>query len=116
MTTRNIFGRTALALATLLSAGCTSLADNADSISPHPVAPRIPVNSVSLADFGKGDGQTLNTEAFEKAFAALAERGGGRLIVPPGIWLTGPVHFRSHTDLHLERGALVKFSGDFHLY
>ena len=42
--------------------------------------------------------------------------GGGELIVPPGFWLTGPIQLRSHCNLHLERGALIQFSGDYHLY
>lgn len=88
---------------------------NGNEISPAP--PVIPPNVVKLTDFGGvGDGATLNTDAFAKAIAALVERGGGRLIVPPGIWLTGPIQFRSHTELHLDRGALIKFSGDFKLY
>ena len=58
----------------------------------------------------------LNTEVIAKAMAALAEKGGGELVIPAGIWLTGPVRLRSHTRLHLERGALLKFSGDFKLY
>lgn len=82
-----------------------------------PVAlPAIPTNVVNIADYGKGDGQTLNTTAFEKALAALSERGGGKLMVPPGIWLTGPIRLRSNIDLHVERGALIQFSGDYKLY
>jgi polygalacturonase len=79
--------------------------------------PSIPSKAVKLTDFGGvGDGVAMNTEAFEKAFAALAQRGGGKLIVPPGIWVTGPIKMASRTDLHVERGALIKFSGDFKLY
>ncbi|HEY5346098.1 MAG TPA: glycoside hydrolase family 28 protein [Verrucomicrobiae bacterium] len=78
--------------------------------------PVIPTNSLNFADFGNGDGKTLNTAAFEKAFAALAEKGGGELDVPPGIWLTGPIKLRSHVNLHLERGALIQFSRDYKLY
>ena len=78
--------------------------------------PTIPAHSVSLAEFGQGDGQTLNTAAFEKAFSALADQGGGELIVPPGIWLTGPIKLRSNINLHLERGALIQFSRDYRLY
>ena len=79
--------------------------------------PSIPARSVSLTDFGGiGDGSTLNTEAFARAIDALAEQGGGRLVVPAGIWLTGPIGMKSHIDLHVERGALIVFSTDQDLY
>lgn len=84
---------------------------------PMVAKPVIPSNSVSLFDFGgKGDGNTLNTAAFERALVALSEKGGGRLIVPPGIWLTGPIKLRSNINLQVDRGALIQFSGDFKLY
>ncbi|HTV41913.1 MAG TPA: glycoside hydrolase family 28 protein [Candidatus Sulfotelmatobacter sp.] len=82
----------------------------------EPPLPVIPANIVNLAAYGSGDGHTLNTAAFEQAFAALANQGGGKLIVPPGIWLTGPIHLRNNTELHLERGALIQFSRDYKLY
>ena len=81
-----------------------------------PALPFIPAHDVNMADFGSGYGHTLNTAAFEQAFSALAKQGGGKLIVPPGIWLTGPIHLRSNTELHLERGALIQFSRDYKLY
>ena len=84
---------------------------------PQVARPTFPKFSVNLADFGgTSDGATLNTTAFAKAVAAVSEKGGGELIVPPGIWFTGPIQLCSNLNLHLERGALVKFSGDFHLY
>jgi polygalacturonase len=44
-----------------------------------------------LREFGAvGDGRTVNTVAFESAIAAIAVRGGGRLTVPAGRWLTTP--------------------------
>ncbi len=89
----------------------------AGEISPQVAAPVIPKNVTKLTDFGGvGDGQTPNTAAFEKAFAALSEKGGGELVVPPGIWLTGPIKLRSHINLHVERGALIQFSRDYKLY
>ncbi len=78
--------------------------------------PKIPDRTLNLADFGKGDGVTLNTSAFEKALASLAGKGGGKLVVPAGFWLTGPIRLRSHTELHLDRGALIQFSRDYNLY
>ncbi len=76
-------------------------------------APVIPVYTVSITDFGGvNDGVTKNTEAFAKAMSHLAVKGGGRLIVPEGIWYTGPISFESNVELHLDRGALVLFSED----
>lgn len=84
---------------------------------PKAVLPTMPQRVLRLADFGGvGDGATMNTAAFEKAFAALAEQGGGQLVVAPGIWLTGPIQLRSNINLHLERGALIQFSRDWKLY
>ncbi len=83
----------------------------------QPTLPTIPNLTVSITDFGaKGDGQTLNTEAFEKAIAHLTEKGGGHLTIPAGIWLTGPIELKSNIDLHLERQALLYFSPDKSLY
>lgn len=81
-------------------------------ISLKPVAaPVIPDYEVNLKDFGAvDDGVTLNTEAFAKAMRHLAGKNGGRLIVPEGIWYTGPIQFESNVELHLDRGALVLFS------
>ena len=80
-------------------------------------APVIPSYTVNLKKFGAiGDGVTLNTQAFEKAIAALSKKGGGHLVVPQGVWLTGPIVLQSNIDLHLEMGAVIQFSGDETLY
>jgi len=90
---------------------------NADVVPPNVAAPVIPQTTVNLVDFGAvSDGVTLNTDAFAKAIDSLSKQGGGELIVPPGFWLTGPIRLCSNLNLHLERGALIKFSKDFHLY
>jgi len=103
----------------LIALAAGSLAINAATLPLSPIVamPVIAENVLRLTDCGgSGDGKTLNTAAFEKAFAALADKGGGELIVPPGIWLTGPIKLRSHINLHLERGALIQFSRDYILY
>jgi len=99
-----------------ISLGSSGQANALDN-PPRVAAPAIPNLRVALADFrGAGDGARLNTDAFARAIAALAEKGGGTLVVPPGIWLTGPIKLRSNINLLLERGAIVKFSGDYKLY
>lgn len=73
--------------------------------------------SVSIIDFGAvGDGVTLNTEAFAKAIDAVHEKGGGKVVVPAGIWLTGPIVMKSNVNLYTEKNSLVLFSPDFDLY
>jgi polygalacturonase len=82
-----------------------------------PAEPRIPAARATLTDFGAvPDGETLNTAAFDRALSSLADKGGGTLVVPGGIWLTGPIQLRNRIRLHLEAGAVIQFSRDPTLY
>ncbi|MBR1569708.1 MAG: glycoside hydrolase family 28 protein [Bacteroidales bacterium] len=84
---------------------------------PRVAAPSIPSRTVSLLDFGgKGDGIALNTDAFAAAIASLGKQGGGTLVVPEGIWLTGPIGLESHIRLQIDKDAIIVFSPDQSLY
>ena len=77
----------------------------------------IPQNEVSLTEVGGvGDGITLNTEAFSRGISKLTKMGGGRLNVPEGIWLTGPIALKDNIELHLDKNAIIYFSPDKRLY
>ncbi|MGN0201586.1 MAG: glycoside hydrolase family 28 protein [Candidatus Cryptobacteroides sp.] len=79
--------------------------------------PAIPSRSVSIEEFGgNGNGIQSNTAAFEKAIDFLSEKGGGHLIVPAGIWFTGPVRLKSNIDLHVEKDAVILFDPSRELY
>jgi polygalacturonase len=79
--------------------------------------PKIPNNSVNIVDFGAvNGGTTLCTKAFADAIDAVSKKGGGKVIIPPGIWLTGPIILKSKIELHAQTGALIKFSPDKSLY
>lgn len=79
--------------------------------------PVIPENSVSITDYGAvGDGQTLNTKAISDAIENVSSKGGGTIIIPRGLWLTGPIILKSNLNLHAEEGALVIFSKDKNQY
>lgn len=79
--------------------------------------PSFPNYTVNITDFGAvGDGKFLNTQAFAKAISNVAEKGGGTVVIPRGLWLTGPITLKSHINLHTKKGAIVIFSSDFNLY
>jgi polygalacturonase len=54
-------------------------------------------------------GQVNNTEAIKKAINTCSKAGGGYVVIPKGEWLTGPIHFKSNVNLHLEEGAILIF-------
>ncbi|MFK7844029.1 MAG: glycoside hydrolase family 28 protein [Rhodothermales bacterium] len=75
--------------------------------------PRFPDRDFLVTDFGAIEGGTTDsTDAFRQAIAACAEAGGGRIIVPKGVFLTGPIHLRSNINLHISSGATLRFSTD----
>ncbi len=77
------------------------------------VAPGFPAKDFVVTKFGaKGDGKTDASAAIRKAIEACAKAGGGRVVVPEGVFLTGPIRLRSHVNLHLAKGAVVRFSTD----
>ena len=103
----------ALAITPIKAGDYARYYDNLPTKMAEPVAPQIPDNTVILTDFDAvPDGITLNTAAFGKAIKALEKLGGGHLVVPAGIWLTGPITLKDRIDLHLERNALILFSPD----
>ena len=52
----------------------------------------------------------MNTEAFKKAIDDCHKSGGGRVTVPPGIFLTGAIHLKSNVNLHLADSSTILFS------
>ena len=61
-------------------------------------------------------GTTLCTEAINKAIEQTSKRGGGKVIIPAGLWLSGPITLLSNVNLHLEKGAIVAFTTDMSQY
>jgi polygalacturonase len=75
--------------------------------------PQFPNRDFPITSFGASkDGPSDASEALEKAIDTCHRAGGGRVIVPPGDYLTGPIRLRSGVELHLEAGATLRFSQD----
>jgi polygalacturonase len=120
------FGNTSLILAVILSA-CNQ-AGNVNPPAPSRGQQKVPEtfsisepqisdNTVSIIDFGAvSDGQTLNTKAIADAIDKVSRKGGGKVIIPRGLWLTGPIILKSNINIHIKEGALVIFSPDKSLY
>lgn len=76
-------------------------------------APVFPSREFPITKYGaKADGKTICTTAFRKAINACYRAKGGRVTVPAGEFLTGPIHLRDNVELHLEGGATLKFVTD----
>ena len=75
--------------------------------------PVIPPRDVDITTFGAvGDGVTDCSTAIARALEACRTSGGGRVVVPAGTYLTGPIHLASKTELHVARGATLRFHTD----
>jgi len=80
-----------------------------DRIKP----PAFPDRSFSITKFGAvADNKTDNTAAFQKAIAACAQAGGGRVVVPAGDFLTGAIELKSNVNLHVNKRATIRFTRD----
>ncbi|MEQ8239875.1 MAG: glycoside hydrolase family 28 protein [Cyclobacteriaceae bacterium] len=104
-----------LLFSNVLSAYCqeTDIYSNIEFDMPKVNAPIFPKHEVSVRDFGAlSDGQTKNTAAIAKAIEAVSSKGGGKVIIPRGIWVSGPIVLKSNINLHLEEGALLLFTAD----
>lgn len=64
-----------------------------------------------ITTFGaKGDGQTLCSDAINRAIEACHAAGGGTVWVPPGRYRIGTIRLLSHVTLHVEAGAVLQGS------
>lgn len=72
--------------------------------------PQIPDREYNIKDFGAvNGGRKSNTEEINNAITKANAEGGGKVVIPAGIWLTGPITLKSNIDLHLESGAVLLF-------
>ncbi len=68
----------------------------------------------NIIDYGAiGDGSTLNTAAIQRAIDTAQVAGGGKVIIPSGLFLTGSISLKSGVELHLEKDATLLGSTKF---
>jgi polygalacturonase len=75
------------------------------------VPPVFPDREFLVTKFGAvGDGAADCTDSIRKAIEACHNAGGGKVVVPPGTFLTGAIHLKSQVNLHLAKGATLRFT------
>jgi polygalacturonase len=80
---------------------------------PKVVVPAFKKDTINIAKSGGvGNGHFLNTDAINNAINRLSARGGGVILIPNGLWLSGPVVIKSNINLHLATGAILLFTSD----
>jgi polygalacturonase len=84
---------------------------------PRAAEPVFRKDTFNIVDHGAvADGLTLNTNSINRAITTCSSKGGGVVLVPGGIWLTGPIEMKSNINLHIERDAILLFTTDFNQY
>lgn len=74
------------------------------------VPPSFPDNTLRIDDLGGKTGpEHDNTQIIAQGINALSEQGGGKLVIPAGVYYTGPIHLKSNINLHLEKDAVLHF-------
>ncbi len=85
----------------ILSAGMAMAADD----NPQPA------KRYAITDHGAvGDGQTINTKAIQVAIDKCSAEGGGLVVVPKGIFLTGSIFLKKGVNLQVEKEGVLKGS------
>lgn len=70
-------------------------------------------DSFNIVKYGAvSNGIALNTASITKAIDACNANGGGVVVVPFGIWLTGPLQLKSNVNLYIQKGAMLLFTAD----
>ena len=84
---------------------------------PVVVEPKFKKDSVNIVKSGAvSDGYTLNTKSINTTIEDLSKKGGGVVVVPAGLWLTGPVVLKNNINLYLASGATLLFTNDQNQY
>lgn len=101
----------------LTQSECDQLTRSAEFAMPRFELPSFPNRTMSILDFGADPtGQKLSTAAIQSCIDELAQKGGGTVLFPAGIYYTGPIVLRSHVRLYTDYNCTVLFSPEFSLY
>ncbi|MFL9829311.1 glycoside hydrolase family 28 protein [Flavobacterium sp. ST-87] len=81
---------------------------------------QIPVfekDTLNVVDFGAiPNTNILCTQSINEAIDRCSKSGGGVVLIPAGLWTTGPIKMKSNVNLHTQNGAFIQFTSDLSQY
>ncbi|WP_163410697.1 glycoside hydrolase family 28 protein [Flavobacterium ajazii] len=84
---------------------------------PEVQLPKFKMDTLNILDFGAiPNTEQLCTKAINETIKKCSESGGGVVVIPPGLWTTGPIQLKSNVNLHAKNGAYVLFTSDLSQY
>lgn len=109
---------------TVISCSNTIFAQNKSAIKsnlpfdmPEVQIPKFKSDTLSIIDFGAiPNSEELCTAAINNAIAKASQSGGGVVVIPAGLWTTGPIKMKSNVNLHTKNGAFISFTADLNQY
>jgi polygalacturonase len=84
---------------------------------PEVQIPKFKSDTLNIVDFGAiPNTEQLCTNAINSAIEKCSKSGGGVVVIPAGLWTTGPIKLKSNVNLHTQNGAFVSFTSDLKQY
>ncbi|MGO4770469.1 glycoside hydrolase family 28 protein [Flavobacterium sp. W22_SRS_FK3] len=84
---------------------------------PKVQIPTFKKDTLNIVDFGAvPNTEQLCTKAINDAIAKCSKSGGGVVVIPSGMWTTGPIYMKSNVNLHAKNGAYILFTSDLDQY
>ncbi len=107
-------------LPTIDKVGAENMPESIEPVdAPFPMPtfskPSFPDFALNIAELEAKEGDWV-TAIINEAIREVNEKGGGRVIIPPGKWKSGRIILKSNVNLHLEEGAQIRFSGKLEDY
>lgn len=82
------------------------------------VSPTFPNKIYDITKYGASEKATAakNQKAINKAIAECSKKGGGKVVVPAGTYMTGAITLQSNVNLVIEKDAIIRFAFEPALY
>lgn len=85
--------------------------DKMAAVNNEIIPPSFPERDFIITDYHDGT-DTLYTDAINRAIADCSGQGGGRVVIPDGLFYTAPIRLKSNVNLHLSDNTVLRFVTD----